>query len=147
LEEAPILAHVLDGSVVLEGGEFLELVAPNIFLEHDVLVLANLLDLAEDGGVLGLLEFLLGPNIAIGKFFVLKLNLHLLLVVIFEAFSGLVQSLEEIHHVSQSDVDFQFIDVLEDLSCFDLAVDVEADLRSVEAESLLVHYHHLCGGL
>lgn len=70
-----------------------------------------------------------------------------MLVVVLEAFSGLVKALEEVHHVSETDVDFQLVDVLEDFGGFDLAVDIEADFRTVEAESLLVHGHHLCGSL
>lgn len=63
LEEIPILAHVLNGSTVLERREFFELIAPNILLKHDVLILADLLDLTKDGGILSLLKLLLGPHI------------------------------------------------------------------------------------
>lgn len=52
LEEVSIFAHVLDGSVVLEGRELFEFVAPDVLLEHDILVLADLLHFSEDGGVL-----------------------------------------------------------------------------------------------
>ena len=143
MEEVPVLAHVLDGSAVLEGRELLELIAPNVLLEHDVLVLADLLDLAKDSGVLRLLELLLGPHVALGQLLIVQFRLDLLLVVILEAFSGLVESLEVVHHVSQPDIDFQLVDVLEDLSGLDLAADVEGDLRPVEAEAFLVHYHDL----
>lgn len=66
LEEVAVLAHVLDGPAVLEGRELLELVAPDVLLEHDVLVLADLLHLPQDGRVLGLLKLLLGPYVALG---------------------------------------------------------------------------------
>ena len=68
------------------------------------------------------------------------------LTVIFEVLSGLIYALEEVHHVSEPNVDLQFIDVFEYFSSFYLTVDVQADLWSVEAEPLFVHYHHFGRG-
>ena len=68
------------------------------------------------------------------------------LTVIFEVLSGLIYALEEVHHVSEPNVDLQFIDVFEYFSRLYLAVDVEADLWPIEAEPLFVHYHHFGRG-
>lgn len=67
-------------------------------------------------------------------------------VVVFEAFGGFVEALEEVHHVSEPNIDLQLIDVFEYLGGLYLAVDVQPDLRPVEAEPLFVHDHDFGGG-
>lgn len=65
------------------------------------------------------------------------------LAVVFEVFSGLVDALEEVHHVAQTNIDFHLVHVLEDLSCFDLALNLQGNLWSVHTQLLLVQVHPL----
>ena len=52
MEEVSIFAHVLDRPVILERCEFFEFVAPNVLLEHDILVLTDLLHLSQNSRIL-----------------------------------------------------------------------------------------------
>jgi len=74
---------------------------------------------------------------------ILYFRLFLLFVVIIEIFSGLVKTFEEVHHISQSDINLEFIDVFENFSCLDLAIDVESYFRAIEAQALFVQLHYL----
>jgi len=60
------------------------------------------------------------------------------LTVIFEVFSGFIDTLEEVHHISEANVDFHFIHILEDLCSFDLALDLQRNLRSIHTQFLLI---------
>jgi hypothetical protein len=107
LEEVPVLAHVLDvGGVVLEGSQFLELVAPDVDLQHDVLVLTYFRQIVPQNG-LELVFVELPTSIFVPAAFVLTIYFRflLLLVVLVEVLSSFVEPLEEVHHVSESDVD------------------------------------------
>lgn len=52
MEEVSIFAHVLNRPVILERREFFEFVAPNVLLEHDILVLTDLLHLSQNSRIL-----------------------------------------------------------------------------------------------
>ena len=67
----------------------------------------------------------------------LQLILYALTVVL-KVFSGFIYSLEEVHHVSEADIDLHLVHILEDLSSFDLALNLQCDLRSIHAEFLLI---------
>jgi hypothetical protein len=93
-----------------------------------------------------LVELLASYLVSVVQINIFDLGLLLLFVVVVEIFSGLVQTFEEVHHVSKSNVDLKLIDVLEDLSSFDFAVDIEGDFRAVEAKTLLVRLHQFLRG-
>ena len=105
LEKISVLAHVLDGSVVLEGSEFFEFVAPNILFEHDVLVLTEFLHLTQNGRILWFLKLLLCAVITRLQYLVIDEFLLFLLVVVLKTFGSFVESLEEVHHISEPNVD------------------------------------------
>lgn len=65
------------------------------------------------------------------------------LTVIFEVLSGLIYALEEVHHVSETNVDLHLIHILENLSSFDLALNLKGDLWSIHAQFLLIEVHPL----
>ena len=48
---------------MVEGSQFLELIAPNVDFLHDILVLTDLPDFSQDGGILILVELFSGAII------------------------------------------------------------------------------------
>lgn len=64
-----------------------------------------------------------------------------ILTVIFKIFSSLIDPLEEIHHISQADIDLHLIHILEDLSGFDFALDLQGNFRTVHPQFLFVKVH------
>jgi hypothetical protein len=70
-----------------------------------------------------------------------------LLVVVLKTLSCFVQPFEEVHHVSQADIDLQLVDKLENLGGLHLAVDVQSDFGAVKAQAFLVHNHYFPCGL
>jgi hypothetical protein len=109
------------------------------------LILADLFDVAQNDRTEDFKEFLSGSLISSGDgFFFLLISLNgdlkggFFQVVDLKVLSGIVKALEEMHWVSQSDVHFHFVDVLEDFGGLGFTVDEEGDLRSAEFEFVLV---------
>lgn len=78
------------------------------------------------------------------------INIHLInlglvfrAVVVIKIFSGFIETLEEIHHVPQSNIDFQIVDVFENLSTFAFAMNILGVFRSVEAVLFLIQGNDL----
>lgn len=103
------------------------------------MILADFLDLSQDVSAEDFVELLLCMTISVDDIVpLLFILIHLQLVfdtltVVLEIFSGLIDTLEEVHHVPQSNIDLHFVHVLEDLRSLDLALDLQCDFRSVHS--------------
>lgn len=143
LEEVPVFAHVVRVlRVMIEGSQFLEFVAPNADLLHDILIFADLPYFSQDSGILVLVELFFGCVISGQSVNFSNWVLFFLLVVVIEILGGLIQSLEKVHHISESDIDFQLVHEFKYFCSFGLAVNVQSVLGSVETEAFLVGLHH-----
>ena len=123
---------------MLERSQLLELVAPNIDLLHNVLILTNFPDVSQDGRKLIFVELLFGSYVSGFNILLLYIRFLFRLVVVVKVFCSLIKSFEEIHHVPQPDIDFQVVNVFENLCAFDFAVDILSIFRPVEAVLFLV---------
>lgn len=93
------------------------------------------------------MELLTCNLVSVFHLYIFDLRLFLLLVIIIKVFSSLVQTFEEVHHVPEPYINLKFINILENLSCFDFAIDVEGNFRSIEAKTFLICSNHLLGSL
>lgn len=93
------------------------------------------------------MELLTCNIVSVLLFYIFDFGLFLLLVVIIKVFSSLVQTFEEVHHVSEPYINLKFINILENLSCLDFAIDVEGNFRTIEAKTFLICGNHLLGSL
>lgn len=150
LEQVAVLIGLF-GLLVDEGDHGTDLIVPDILLQHQILVLTHLLDLSEDVCSEYLVELGLGVVVPVDDviaflfreiFWDLKVVLNALAVIL-EVFSGFVDALEEIHHVSKADIDLHLIHVLEDLCRLYFALNLQANFRSVHAQLLLVEIYPL----
>jgi hypothetical protein len=91
---------------VLERSQLLELVAPNINLLHNVLILTNFPDVSQDGRKLIFVELFFGSYVSGFNILLLYIRFLFRLVVVVKVFCRLIKSFEEIHHVPQPDIDF-----------------------------------------
>lgn len=129
---------------MFKGSQFLKLIAPNVDLQHNILILAYLGHISSQNSLkLILVELLFSHIISRLLVWVCNFRFLFLLVVVIKVFRGLVESLEEVHHVSEPNVDLKLIDVVEDIRRLDLAVNIKSYLRTVETEALTVGLHHL----
>ena len=105
LEQIPVFAHVVLVGM-FERRELLELVAPNVDLEHDILVFAYFLHVfPQQQVVLVLVEFLPSHLVSAIQLRLFYFTLLLLLVVVIEVLCRFVKSFEKVHHISKPNVD------------------------------------------
>lgn len=116
-----------------------DLVEPDVFLEHEILILTDLLDLSQDIRPEDLVKLLLGMTVPIDNilpFLLILINLQLILdtlTIILKVFSGFIDALEEVHHIPESDIDLHLVHILEDFCGLDLALDLQGDLWPIHA--------------
>lgn len=138
LEEVAILVRFFS-LLVDQRDHGSDLVEPDVFLQHEILILADLLDLSQDIRPEDLVKLLLGVTVPIDDilpFLLILIDLQLILntlAIILKVFSGLIDALEEVHHIPESDIDLHFVHILEDFCGFDLALDLEGDLWPIHA--------------
>lgn len=83
-----------------------DLIEPDVFLQHEILILADLLYLSKDISSEDFVKLLLGMAISIDDvlpLLLILLNLQLIfnaLAVILKVFGGFIDTLEKVHHVS-----------------------------------------------
>jgi len=123
---------------VFERCQFFKFIAPDIDFQHDILIFTDFGHIAKQKIVLTFMKFLTSYYVSTLLVNIFDFRLFLLLVVVVEILSCLIQTFEEVHHVSKSDIDFQLVYVFKNLCSFDFTVDIESNLRSIETQSLLV---------
>jgi len=124
-EKVSIFAHVFRRNV-FKRSQLFEFIAPNVFFEHDVLILTDLLDVTSQNiGRLVLEKIVFSSRVSVFCSLVFDFDGFFYDVIALEALSCFIESFKEIHHVSKSDVDLEIVHDLEYISGFNLAVDVE----------------------
>ncbi len=123
---------------MFKGCQFFKFIAPNIDFQHDILIFTDFGYITKQKIVFTLIEFLTSYYVSIILVDIFDFRLFLLLVIVIEILSCLIQTFEEVHHVTKPDVYFQLVYVFKNLCCFDFTIDIESDLRSVETQSFFV---------
>lgn len=148
LFESPIIT-CLPISCALYRNHLFEFIIPNVGFQHDILILTNFLNVPQNDRPKHFGKFLFSSLISAYYPLLLALvldvsfKLALLNVVDFEVFSGIVQALEEMHHVPQSDVHLHLVHAFEYFSGFDFTVDKQGNLWPVKSQFLFVIEHLL----